>query len=144
MQVQSYQRHSTNSCFQSGLSWYLHAAATSGVRGDVQIINMHTDGVGEQVLKIFMRLRELMADMRLARSQHFAFHKYKDPLGNRLFPGHSNGLASFQLARRLLQIQDPTAGPEADSSRSTFGCGATAERFQPWTLCQLSSKLASL
>ena len=65
-------------------------------RGDVQIVNMHTEGGWEQVLKMFMRLsekvlRELMADMRLAGSQHFAFHEYKDQRGNRLFAGHSNG-----------------------------------------------------
>jgi hypothetical protein len=40
-----------------------------------------------------------MADMRLAGCQHFAFHKYKDPRGNRLFAGHSNGSVSFQLAQ---------------------------------------------
>ena len=48
--------------------------------GDVQIINMHTEGDGEQVLDLLRRpmekvLRELVADMRLAGSQHFAFHK---------------------------------------------------------------------
>ncbi len=47
-------------------------------RGDVQIVNMHTEGGGDQVLESFMRpsekvLRELMADARLAGSQHFAF-----------------------------------------------------------------------
>ena len=73
-------------------------------RGDVQIINMHTEGGGEQVLDLFKRpvekvLRELMADMRLAGCQHFAFHEYKDPRGNRLFAGHSNGSVSFQLAQ---------------------------------------------
>ena len=44
-------------------------------------------------------LRELMANMRLAWCQHFAFHEYKDPRGNRLFAGHSNGSVSFQLAQ---------------------------------------------
>ncbi len=72
--------------------------------GDIQIINMHSEGDGEQVLEMFMRpsekvLRELMADVRLAESQHFAFHEYKDPRGNRLFAGHSNGSVSFQLAQ---------------------------------------------
>jgi hypothetical protein len=48
--------------------------------GDVQIINMHTEGDGEQVLDLLRGpvekvLRELVADMRLAGSQHFAFHK---------------------------------------------------------------------
>ncbi len=40
-----------------------------------------------------------MADMRLAGCQHFAFHEYKDPRGNRLFAGHSNGSVPFQLAQ---------------------------------------------
>ena len=49
--------------------------------GDVQIINMHAEGDGEQVLELFRRpvekfLLELMADMRLAGCQHFAFHDY--------------------------------------------------------------------
>ena len=73
-------------------------------KGDVKIVNMHTEGDGDQVLELFMRpaekvLRELMADVRLAGSQHFAFHEYKDPHGNRLFAGHSNGSISFQLAQ---------------------------------------------
>ena len=71
---------------------------------DLQIINMHAEGDGEQVLELFKRpvekvLRELMGDMRLAGSQHFGFHEYKDPHGNRLFAGHSNGSVSFQLAQ---------------------------------------------
>jgi hypothetical protein len=54
-------------------------------------------------LEMFMRpsekvLRELVADVRLAGSQHFAFHEYKDPRGNRHFAGHSNGSVSFQIA----------------------------------------------
>ena len=51
-------------------------------------------------------LRELMADMRLAGCQHFAFHEYKDPRGNRLFAGHSNGSVSFQLAQ--IQVGEGT------------------------------------
>ncbi len=63
-----------------------------------------TEGDGEQALELFMRpsekvLRELIADVRLAVSQHFAFHENKDPRGNRLFAGHSNGSVSFQLAQ---------------------------------------------
>ena len=62
-------------------------------RGDVQIIDMHAEGGGEQVLELFMRpaekvLQELMADLRLAGCQHFAFHEYKER-GNRLFAGYS-------------------------------------------------------
>jgi hypothetical protein len=61
-------------------------------------------GNGEQVLELFKRpvekvLRELMADMRLAGCQHFGFQEYKDPCGNRLFAGHSNGSVSFQWAQ---------------------------------------------
>jgi hypothetical protein len=64
--------------------------------GDIQIIYMNVEGDGEQVLERFRRpaekvLRELMADMRLAGCQHFVFNEYKDPRGNRLFAGHSNG-----------------------------------------------------
>ncbi len=58
--------------------------------GDVQIINMHAEGDGGQVLELFRRpvekfLLVLMADMRLAGCQHFGFQEYKDPRGNRLF-----------------------------------------------------------
>ena len=47
-------------------------------RGDIEIINMHTEGDGEQVLQLFMRqvekvLHELMADIRLAGCQHLHF-----------------------------------------------------------------------
>jgi hypothetical protein len=71
---------------------------------DIQIINMNVEGDGEQVLELFRRLakkvlQELMADMRLAGCQHFVFHKYEDPRGNRLFSLHSNGSVSFQLAQ---------------------------------------------
>ena len=71
---------------------------------DVQIINMHAEGDGEQVLELFKRpvekvLRELMADMRLAGCQHFGFQEYTDLHGNRLFARHSNGSVSFQLAQ---------------------------------------------
>ena len=65
---------------------------------------MHTEGDGEQVLDLFKRpaekvLRELMADMRLAGCQRFAFHEYKDQRGNRLFVGQSTGSVFFQLAQ---------------------------------------------
>jgi hypothetical protein len=72
--------------------------------GDIQIINMNVEGVGEQVSELFRRpaekvLRELLADMHLAGCQHFAFHEYKDLRGNMFFAGHSNGSVSFQLAQ---------------------------------------------
>ena len=48
-------------------------------------------------------LREFMGDMRLAGHQHFSFHEYQDPSGNRIFAGHgarhANGYVSFQLAQ---------------------------------------------
>ena len=44
-------------------------------------------------------LRELIGDLRLAGHQHFAFHEYKDPHGNRLFAGDANGSVSFHLAQ---------------------------------------------
>jgi hypothetical protein len=59
----------------------LQAAIDSG---DLQVINMHKDGDGPQILELFTRpaekvLRELIGDLRLAGLQHFAFHEYKDP-----------------------------------------------------------------
>ena len=56
----------------------LQAAIDSG---DLQVINMHKDGDGPQVLELFKRpvekvLRELVGDLRLAGHQHFAFHEY--------------------------------------------------------------------
>jgi len=78
--------------------------------GDVQIINMHAEGGGEQLLELFKRpvekvLCELVADMRLAGCQHFGFQEYKDPRGNRLFAGHSNGSVCFQLAQLKVRFQ---------------------------------------
>jgi len=72
--------------------------------GDSEIISMHKEGDGAQKLELFKRpaekvLRELMADVRLAGCQHFAFKEYLDPHGNRLFAGHSNGSVTFQLAQ---------------------------------------------
>ncbi len=70
--------------------------------GDVQIIDMHAEGDGEQVLELFKRpvekvLRKLMADMRLVGCKHFGLQE--DPRGNRLFAAHSNGSGSFQFAQ---------------------------------------------
>jgi hypothetical protein len=72
--------------------------------GDLEINSMHKEGDGAQKLELFKRpaekvLRELMADVRLAGCQHFAFKEYLDPHGNRLFAGHSNGSVTFQLAQ---------------------------------------------
>ena len=78
------------------------SAAIDG--GDLQIISMRMEGDGPQNPELFMRpvekvLRELVGDMRLAGHQHFAFHEYKDPRGNRIFAGDANGSVSFQLAQ---------------------------------------------
>ncbi len=59
--------------------------------GDLEIISMHQEGGGAQKLELFKRpaekvLRELMADIRLARCQHFGFKEYLDPHGNRRLP----------------------------------------------------------
>ena len=35
----------------------------------------------------------------VAGKQHFAFHEYKDPNGDRIFAGDANGSVSFQLAQ---------------------------------------------
>ena len=72
--------------------------------GDLKVVNMHKEGGGPQILELFARpvekvLRELIADMRLAGHQHFAFHECKDPHGYRLFAGDANGSVSFQLAQ---------------------------------------------
>jgi hypothetical protein len=72
--------------------------------GDLEIISMHQEGDGAQKLGLFKRpaekvLPELMADIRLARCQHFGFKEYLNPHGNRLFAGHSNGSVTFQLAQ---------------------------------------------
>jgi hypothetical protein len=71
---------------------------------DLQFINMHKDGDGQQVLELFAWpvekvLCELIGGLCLASHQHFAFREYKDPHGNRLFAGDANGEVSFQLAQ---------------------------------------------
>ena len=72
--------------------------------GDLRVISMRKEGDGLQNPELFMRpvekvLRELIGDMRLAGNQHYGFHEYKDPHGNRLFAGDANGSVSFQLAQ---------------------------------------------
>ena len=51
--------------------------------GDLQVIKLKEDGDGEQDVRLFKRPagkvpRELLADPRLARCQHFAFKEYND------------------------------------------------------------------
>ena len=82
----------------------LQAAIDSG---DLQVINMHKDGDGPQVLELFARpvekvLRELIGDLRLAGHQHFAFHEYKDPHGNRLFAGDAKSIRMPMVTDFLL------------------------------------------
>jgi hypothetical protein len=77
--------------------------------GDLQVINMHKDGDGPQILELFTRpgekvLRELIGDLRLAGQQHIAFHEYQDSHGNRLFAGDANRSVSFQLAQIKIGI----------------------------------------
>ena len=71
---------------------------------DLEILSMHQEGDGAQRLELVncpaeKVLRELISDIRLAGCQHFAFKKYLDPHGNRLFACHSNGSVSFQQAQ---------------------------------------------
>jgi hypothetical protein len=49
-------------------------------------------------------LRKLIGDLSLAGHQHFEFHEYKDPHGNRLFAGSAKGSESFQLAEIKISI----------------------------------------
>jgi len=72
--------------------------------GDIQVIDLWQEGDGRQDLRLFKRpagkvLRELLADPRLAGSQHFAFKEYKDPNGDRIIGGDANGSVTFQLAQ---------------------------------------------
>jgi hypothetical protein len=82
-------------------------------------------------------LRELMADMRLAVCQHFVFHEYKDPRGNRFFAGHSNGSVSFQLA----QVR---VGEGKVSFRPVYQCIYTISDIMPDVIADITHLLASL
>ena len=55
-------------------------------------------------------LRERISDLRLAGHQHFAFHGYEDPRGNRLFTGDANGV-SCRIAQK--EGADPLQEPRA-------------------------------
>ncbi len=44
-------------------------------------------------------LRELLADVRLAGRQHFAFKEYKNAWGDRILACDANGSLTFQLAQ---------------------------------------------
>ena len=72
--------------------------------GDLQVIDLHEEGDGNQDVRLFKRpvskvLLELLSDSRLAGSQHFAFKEYKDATGARIIGGHANGSVTFQLAQ---------------------------------------------
>ncbi len=56
-------------------------------------------------------------------------------MGTPAIPSHTCTEALSQLRRR--QIQDRTVGPVAGSSRSTYGCGATEDRFHWMWLWQI-------
>ena len=65
---------------------------------------MSKEGNGAQNPELFKRpaekvLRELIGDLCLAGKQHYGFHEYEDPHGNRLFADDANGSVSFQLAQ---------------------------------------------
>ena len=44
-------------------------------------------------------LRELLADVRLAGRQHFAFKEYKNARGDRILACDANGSLTFQVAQ---------------------------------------------
>ena len=72
--------------------------------GDIEVIDLWQEGDGIQDVRLFKRpagkvLRELLADPRLAGSQHFAFKEYKDANGDRIIGGDANGSVTFQLAQ---------------------------------------------
>ena len=72
--------------------------------GDVEVLDMHVDGDGDQDMRFFKRkvesvLRELISDQRLAGCQHFAFKEYRDGRGRRVLGGHANGSVSFQMGQ---------------------------------------------
>ena len=102
--------------------------------GDIQIINMTVEGDGDQVLELFKRLvekvlRELMADMRLAGHQHFAFHEYKDPRGNRLFLQGT----PMAFCRALRRVGDPPeAGQPLDCIRAECNHHWKSRWRRPW------------
>ena len=83
-----------NSCeVNSDMLQRLQASIDSG---DLEIILMRVEGNGAQNPELFRLpaenvLRKFMGDMRLAGHQHFSFHEYRDPSGNRIFAGHANG-----------------------------------------------------
>ena len=63
---------------------------------NLEIILMCVEGNGAQKPELFRLIAEkvlceFMGDMRLAEHQHFSFHEYRDPSGNRIFAGHANG-----------------------------------------------------
>ncbi len=72
---------------------------------DLEILSMHKEGDGAQKLELFKRpaekvLQDLMPNIRLAGSQHFAYKEYLNPHGNRLFASHANGSVSSLTYRR--------------------------------------------
>ena len=72
--------------------------------GQMDIIDMHQEGDGEQDVRFFKRrvevvLRELLADERLNGCQFYKFQEYKNAKGDRILGGHANGSVSFQIAQ---------------------------------------------
>lgn len=72
--------------------------------GQMDILDMHQEGDGEQDVRFFKRrvevvLRELLADERLKGCQFYKFQEYKNANGDRILGGHANGSVSFQIAQ---------------------------------------------
>ena len=72
--------------------------------GQMDILDMHQEGDGEQDVRFFKRrvevvLRELLADERLKGCQFYKFQEYKNAKGDRILGGHANGSVSFQIAQ---------------------------------------------
>lgn len=80
---------------------------TAQAEGDIQTVDLWTEGDGRQEVKLYKRpiekvLRELLSDTRLRGCQHFKFRLYRTATGERIFGGDSNGSITFQIAQLLV------------------------------------------
>ncbi len=82
-------------------------------------------------------LRELIGDMRLAGHQHFAFHEYKDPHGNRLFAGDAKGSVSLQDTD--LDEDGEVIYGNNDQARNAISCIFYSISYTTW--CTISYTL---
>jgi hypothetical protein len=84
-----------------------HSLTATAINDLITNVHKNTELFKRQIEKV---LRELIGDMLLAGKQHFAFSKYKDPYGNRMFVGDANRAVSFQLAQtRIGQNKVPVS-----------------------------------